>query len=830
LGQHRRRRQGRYPALTVAVALVSGICADRACGIPFPVWLALGATGIAGWLPAVRLHRPRLAVAFLLTGCASAAAAYHHSVWHALPVKDIETALASEPVLIRLTGRIATHPEQSRRPALYRDDTDAWDIQTRFDLATQSLDVRSGTAVAHSIPVSGLLRIHVAGELAHVSLGDTVQLTGWAATIEGPSNPGQFDYRSALRRMGVRGSMQVGGPELVTVVVPASDPVTRLRITVRRRCEQVLDAGLSDRVRPVARALLLGDRWLIDRDTRAAFVDSGTIHILAISGLHIGILAAFLLAVTRGIGLSGRSAVAVTLVLLTMYLGIADARPPMIRAWILVALWSLARLLRRPAFSGNSLAVAAVLILILNPTSLFDVGVQLSFLAVACIFWWMSLDGLQDPPEDASDRPLSAKARAAIWSVPHRVAVAVMEKLRAAYGLSGTIWLATSPLVAGMFHVVSPAGLIVNVLLLPVVAASLWSGFLALLAGSVWPPAGRPFAWLCDLCLRPLLALVECAADMPLGHVNLPGPSGWWLLIFYVLVALAMAATRASRHRALIWPLLPVWLIAGLLSALRTPVPDGLRCTVLDVGHGLSVLVETPSGRTLLYDTGSRGGGSLAARTTSDALWFHRHAHIDVLVISHADVDHYNGVEPLLADISAGTAFVSRHFPDDTQPLTLKMAAALLNRGTRLEFLARGDRLDIDPDVSIQVLHPAAADTFRNDNAASLVLHIGYAGRGILLTGDLQADGLESLLAQPPRPVDLLLAPHHGDRTANSPDLARWAAPRWVVASAPARLDTGILSDRYGSGVPVYSTGVSGAIECRISPTGEMTVLPFASR
>jgi competence protein ComEC len=380
---------GRLPAATVVLALAVGVLVDR-FGNWSPSLLLTGflvaclAWSLMQWL--VRLREAAVAVIVI---SAFTGAIQHHYVWHGLPAEDITPLLSQEPVLIRCEGVVVSSPivlpprENPFDADLPRESS------TRFQLDVESLNVATGQR-----KVTGRLQVVADGLVEGINAGDRVDVQGWSQANRPLMNPGGFNVSDFARSKGLRGLVRVSEPELIKVLITGSSAFERLRGTLRRRAEAVLESAVSDDVRPVADAMLLGDRSMLPPEMRTIFVESGTVHLLAISGLHIGILMVFLLAIGRALRLSSRHSILLAVAVLFVYLQVADCRPPMIRAFVIIVIWSVGRLVRRPAFSANSLAVAAIVILGMNPTSLFDVGSQLSFLAVAVIFWLTSLGRL----------------------------------------------------------------------------------------------------------------------------------------------------------------------------------------------------------------------------------------------------------------------------------------------------------------------------------------------------------------------------------------------------------------------------------------------------
>jgi competence protein ComEC len=305
----------------------------------------------------------------------------------------------------------------------------------------------------------------------------------------------------------------------------------------------------------------------------------------------------------------------------------------------------------------------------------------------------------------------------------------------------------------------------------------------------------------------------------------------WWLLGYYVLLSAVVLASRPGSRRRWGWAGVCAWAVLGLGIGLVPAKPGKLRCTFLSVGHGVSFLVELPDGRALLYDAGSLDDGQRAARLVRGALAERGVRRLDAIVISHADLDHFNAVPELLRTVPVGGLLVAKPFLDFEQSSVARVCESAVRAGVPVQIVGRGDRFRLDPAVWLEVLHPPhgeAADV--HDNANSIVLSIEYAGRRILLTGDLEGGGLDELIASCRGGVDVMLSPHHGSAGANTAALAEWGSPRYVIASSGFHVNLPLLRERYGPAADVLATSASGAVTVSVAPSGELRCEAFRGR
>jgi competence protein ComEC len=389
------------------------------------------------------------------------------------------------------------------------------------------------------------------------------------------------------------------------------------------------------------------------------------------------------------------------------------------------------------------------------------------------------------------------------------------------------VWTVALPLTMYRFHVMSPSALVLNSLLWLPITAALYFGFATLTIGWLLPPVGAICGRACDGLLALVDACITYGGDHELSYQWLPGPALWWVLGFYLVLGVYVVLPR-FRYK-LLWAvaLLSVWCAIGLAASERSPMRDyfspepQLRCTFIAVGHGTSVLLEFPDGQTLLYDAGHMGTPGGGAEAISSVLWSRGITQLDAVMISHADADHYNALPELLQRFDVREVYVSPVM-FQLEPDGVKILHGAIDKaGVPIVNIHGGESLKFGPLVRGEILHPPQRGVPGSDNANSLVLAVEFAGRRILLPGDLETPGLEDVLAELPLDCDIVMAPHHGSARSNPRGFAQWSTPEWVVISGSRARDASVVVDAYRSyGAEVIHTAHENAVQFILTPSG----------
>ncbi|MCZ6654402.1 MAG: ComEC/Rec2 family competence protein [Planctomycetota bacterium] len=843
------------PLFPLALGLVVGIAADSAWALGTTAYASLfiaGALTALLWAALKRDRQSIIIVNTLLVLCAAAGGALLHDAhFRHLPDDHVARYVGEEPFDATVVGQIVTSPRLVKPAPMSISGVLNLPPRTKFVIALEHAEGEDGP-----VELCGLVDVTVREPVFDLYCGDRIRIFGRLYKPPAPSNPGQFDWALAKRRQSIHTGLACKYPEAITKEPSPVSAWRRWQSRLRLEAKfLLLDDVLENQLdrQALLSAMLLGQRSQIDARMYDAFRRTGTAHFLALSGMHIGLLAFMLWFAGQAGGLSKRATAALVLIVLVVYAVLVEPRPSVIRATIIALAFCLGYLLRRPANVLNSLSLAALVLLLWNPMQLFQAGFQLSFAVVLgicyltpVVAWPVSkrLFGRTSSADAGMGRKIGvafkppqaglARIRSALLQRPARYFVAT-------FWMCLTAWIVGAPLVAYHFNSLSTFGWPFSALLLPFVFLTLAGGFVKLLFGLLWPSSAIVFGAVLEGITNLLLWIVDMLSRVPAAMIDVPTPPGWWIALYYALVV-AVVLWRSPKspfefRLKARWP--AVIAAAAALAAIPAFVPagenDALRITLLAVGPGSATLIEMPNGEAYLYDAGTLADYDAGRHTVMPALRERGIRRIHGAIISHPNFDHYSALFALCELVAIDRLIISPHFEriaeaDKPDGLLLAQARAL---GIAIDHIQAGP-LGFDlalggSAVRAEVLWPPAGlppNTTANDT--SLVIRLTHAGQSILLTGDIDRQAQESLLTCG---VDLraevLILPHHGSVNEATAKFIAAVDPLYVLQSSHHR--SGPMASALKGMVADYrsfKTSEHGAITVTLQKQG-LTVESF---
>lgn len=560
---------------------------------------------------------------------------------------------------------------------------------------------------------------------------------------------------------------------------------------------------------PLASALILARKEALDPAVREAFAVAGIAHLLAISGFHVAVVALLVGVVIRGVGAGPRRAPAYGAAITWLYIGLIGFPDAATRAALILTFLAAARLRGHPAGALGAIASAGIILFLLDPSVLSNPGFQLSFAGA------LGLVSLRPAVRTWLDaRPLDV--------VPPALKDAV------AAGVGAT--LATMPFVALHFGRVSVVGIPATLVATPLLSAAIPGLLSALGISWVFPPLANFLAGGTDILLRCLEFLARLCAS--------PSWASVWVGDALLLGALVGAFGGVIRlrlygsglRRWVRWMTLAAWASAGAGVAPlveRWAGTGTVEIVFLDVGQGDAVAIRSPGGRWILVDTGPRGRTyDAGARVVLPYLRRRGVTRIEVLVLTHPDLDHIGGAEAIVDGLEVG--YVLDPSQATGRGAYVEVLEAARRNGVPWLEARRDVSITLD-GVEISILHPdgptTASHSGTDSNAQSVVLLVRYGEFEALLTGDAPVEVEEAILSDLPSELEILKVGHHGSNTSTSPSLLAQTSPALAVISVGARNRYGhphgeVVSRIIDSGARVLRTDLSGDIVIRARRSG----------
>ncbi|MFL6513994.1 MAG: ComEC/Rec2 family competence protein [Chthoniobacterales bacterium] len=698
------------------------------------------------------LYRPSAGFTYLLVLCSFLL--LHQLRTTATAGLSLAAQLGERPRIVSVTGTVVSEPKVAENGT------------ARFLLQLNRIELEGGT---NRTSATTLVRWK-----GHPSFGDEMQFSGVAAPIAPPRNPGEFDMQSYLARRDVRRALFVRYAEDgVLIRSGGGNPVLRFAQTSRQWLQRNLCRGLADSpdVQDFLSGITLGLRHQTPEDIEEPFQQTGTLHLFAVAGLHVGIVAELLWIVARAVGMARRSAALMIVPLVLFYAAVTGLHVSSIRAAVMTAVFMGGFVVERNVFSLNSLSAAALLLLAWNTNEFFATGFQLSFAVVTAIVL------LTDPltqlfrrlsaPDPFLPRTLLSRSR--------RLMDAVLVKVTQSASISIAAWIGSLVLLFWYFHLITPVSLIANLVVVPIAFLILAVALLSIVSAPLLPWLSTTFNNANWFLAKAVIAVVHLFAQLPNGHQYVSRPP-------------------------------------GLGNALA-------RITVLDLGAGAAVHLRTRHEHWLL-DCGSDRDYQRVVREYLHSAGVNQ---LGALLLSHGDAQHIGGAERLLPELSP-LLLIDNPAPDRSR--THKRIRQLIDgSGLRVVRPAQRDVIRADEGIISTIVYPPCAFSrpIGDDQALVVQLRIDHGPR-ILLMSDSGVATENALLHSgiDLRSEIIIKGQHHSGRSGSLPFLDA-VQPKLIVATSSdfpkhERVDDQWVEELRSHDIKIFRQNETGAVELSVWP------------
>ncbi len=713
---------------------------------------------------------------------------------------DLRVLIGNTPRLVTLEGTIASVP-------LMRAIEDGMEAQFRTHFVLSVSRIRNGSRWR---PAVGRVAVRIdAPSLSEVHQGVSIQITGALRRPESARLPGGFDYRRYLRLQRIYYEIQREAWE-PHVSILARDRGVPLPQRFQAWARSCLSRGQNPESRSIRLvwAMVLGWRTWLTADAKDPFMRSGTLHLFAISGLHVALIAGFMVVIAKAIRIPRRAAASMIIPLIWFYTLATGAPASAIRASTVATIVLLGRILDRPPDALNSVGLAAILLLSWEPLQLFQAGFQLSFtVVVTLLVLYPRLEGLGlrfFSDEDLVPIQLRSPLR--------RMALRLFRRLWSAMSVSLAAWLGSLPLIATYFNLVTPLGVVANLVLIPLASLTMASAMMSLLMGSFVPGVSHlanSSAW---FWMETMIRSSGAIAEFPGAALSIGTPPVAALCIYYLtlLSVLTISEWRAAVMRLMVGAVA----ISGIYAWNENARRETTELNFLPTTRGEAIFIDAPGKD---WDLQIDGGPKWSAQRYVMPFLesFVRDETFPNFLLTHGDKEHVEAAAEILKKPRDTKVFIS--------PLRFRssfyrqLIDDLSGSAYQVERVTAGNEL-----AAWTVLFPEATSNASPADAAPLVLLGQINGFKILLLSDLSRDTQKELLNRDPAlEVDLLSLNLPSDMAEANQFVLQQLNPRVIIVTGS---DTGfgerwvrLLADSFSkTPTRLYFTGTDGLVTVKI--------------
>jgi len=643
-------------------------------------------------------------------------------------------------------------------------------------------------------------------------VGNKTSILGTLQKAQDERNPGEFNYQEYLSNRDVVAVFSCYGTDNLLIISNEISPIKDIVFQIRKSLDLRIQNLHNKTTASLLRGLLLADRKMIDKDINEDFINAGVVHVLAVAGLHVAFIVLIFLFVFNRFNVYVRFILTVTGLL--FYLIITGANLPVFRSTIMALTMLAAPITGRDYKSINSLSLAALIILLIDPRQLFDSSFQLSFMAIlSLVLSYPWIKQLIDKIDSNSK---------------------LFRSFLIYCGTSLSIQIGILPFMLIYFQRLPVAALISNILVIPIAGSVIGFGILTLITSSFALWIASIYASANELLTYLMYSIIHAIGGQRLSHIELSQFSVYDAVVFYlciIIIFFILTTFITSRAKISATFLTIITMILFIHFDDYTLTPDHLLSVMsIDVGQGDAFYVKFPSGKTALIDAGNITPFFDNGRDLIEPLLTKLGADkIDYGFISHIDSDHYKGFLSLIRDKHINYIFKPKY--DKIPENDKNLENYLRKEGIQFSYYSRG-KIDIG-NVRIYILNDTTNSYFANQvsNNKSGILKIVYGCTSFLFTGDAQTNIEKDYIAKYGNFLKstVLKASHHGSKNGTSQKFLEFVKPEYAMISAgimnryhhPNKEVIDRLTDMH---VIILRTDQSGAILLRSNGTSVQTV------
>lgn len=612
-----------------------------------------------------------------------------------------------------------------------------------------------------------------------IELGDYVEFNGVLKLPMENTNPKLFNYRLNLLTHKIHTTMSIKSYSISGIQRENKPLHYKLTEKFTDDIKELFNKCLSPQNSSLITSIILGDSNFLDEEELTLYRDLGLAHILAVSGLHIGIVSGALVFVFSRIGIKRKYNYIITLSIIWFYAILIGYSPSTLRACLMFSILFLSDLVHEPYDSLNTIFFSMFILLIFNPFWIFSVSFQLSYIATTAII-------LINPKITQYLYPYRGKL---INSLSGIVAVNI--------GLL--------PINAYYFNTFPILGIIANLISIPILSIGLIVGMFMVIFNYLFPFINSIFGIVLNLLLNLNSMIINFLGDFPFVKLNVFSPDIISIIIYYFLLSIVLGFIKLNRmdmknKKFIFYYLLTILLI----TTIQFNIDEKIDVNFIDVGQGDSILIHTKTSNYLIDTGGSFNDDfDIGKNITMPYLLKNGFNRLDGIIITHFDADHCKGLDAVVENIKVKSIFAS-YIPEDNR--------------YKLNIINDNNKIVLDKNTTLDIIWPkySTDKDHLSANNKSLVMVLSYFDHKILFTGDIEKE-VESILLNSLDPVDILKVAHHGSKTSSTQDFINKVRPKYSIISVGRNNfynhpNSEVVERLLGSDSTIYRTDEMGEI------------------
>lgn len=665
------------------------------------------------------------------------------------------------------------------------------------------------------------LQLNVKKEKENLSYGDKIIVKGNFEEASTARNEGGFDYKQYLKTKKIYGIVTVDKKDVKVVNKNNANVIELLANKVRNSMKEKIEQNLTDATSGLLSGMLIGDKSNLPKEIQEDFRNSSLSHILAISGMHVAYVMLGITFLISKMKFSKKVSKIITIVILLFFIILTGKTASVERACFMSVYAILASLLHKRANVLASLSISILIILIINPYSILDIGLQLSYggtLGIVLIY-----PILKKGKKSKKERAKENKFQKLIQKIKEKI----LDIIRITVSANLVIF----PIILYQYNTMSFTFVISNLLISSIIGIIIILGFMSVFASYIFMPLAKIMFFLTQILLNILAQTAHLCAKLPFSKVYFPTPKIYVILIYYLfLIYIILAKRNIISVKKISKKIFIIFIIIVIiLNLIVKVIPKAFTISFIDVGQGDSMLISTPKGKRILVD----GGGTrdsenfdVGRQTLIPYLLNKGITKLDYIVISHFDSDHATGVAQILGKIDVSSIILTRQLEEND--IYRHILSIAKEKKIKLIYVKEGDVLKIG-GIKISIIHPENKLMINNPmNNNSIVCKVEYNSFSMLLTGDIEMEAEELILRKNINlKADVLKVAHHGSKTSTTGEFLKAINPKVALIGVGKNNNFGhpsneVIQRLKENGTRIYRTDENGEISITVNKKGRI--------